>query len=164
MRIITICFAVAGLVGCGDDDKDPIDWDPECEGTADTHSCLSFEVGTSQHVRDNKVGDLTGTLFWALFNEGDVDLATGARTGDPVRFGTVSVDLSTADRTHAIHVVNLEPGSYHPMMQLDDDGSGGPNDGDVVTTPQAAVDSAAGVHQSYNVTLGLICAGGICNP
>jgi len=169
MRNFTFSILIAfALTACGEGEKhDPpqtIDWDLECEGTLDVNACVTLVVGSSQYVRDNAAGDVIGTLFWGLYKEGDVD-SFGIPSGEPAYSGEIAdVDLSSDNRTHLIHIANVEARKYHPLLQLDDDLSGSPNDGDAVTVAPPAFNAPAGAHTTRNVTLGLLCSGGLCDP
>jgi hypothetical protein len=174
MRNVTLSLlAILGFTACGEGEKrDPaqtIEWDPECVGTLDTNACVTLVVGSNNFVRTNAVGDLIGTVYWALYNEGDVDLLTGPKTGvTPAYSGEVEdVNVSTADNNHMIHVANISARKYHALLQLDDDLTGAPNDGDVVTLPQAAFTAAAGEHTTRDITFNHLCgefAAGECDP
>lgn len=169
MRNVTLSIlAVLLFTACGEGEKhDPpqnIEWDPECSGTLDANACVTLVVGANQFVRDNAPGDLVGTVFWALYKEGDVDLLTGARSGDALYSGEIAdVDVSAANLTHLIHIANMSPRKYHPLLQLDDDVTGAPNDGDAVTLPQPAFNAPAGVHTTRNITFDHLCSGGECD-
>jgi hypothetical protein len=123
-------------------------------------------ISSTQSVRDTAPGDVIGGLFWALYNEGDVNPLTGPVAGAVAAYSgeVADVNLSTENHSHMVHIANAVARKYHPLLQLDDDDSGAPNDGDVVTLPPAAFNAPAGEHTTRNVAFDFLCVGGACDP
>jgi len=165
--MLVLVFTACGE-GEGHEPPQTIEWPPQCEGTLDANACVTLDLRTNDFVRANAPGDKIGTAFWALYKEGDVDLVTGARAGEPLYSGEVAnVDLSTENRSHLIHIANMAARKYQALLQLDDDVSGGPNDGDLVTLPQRAFNALAGEYTERTITFDHYCgaiAAGECDP
>jgi hypothetical protein len=110
---------------------------------------VQFRFTAADDLRDSSAAERrsrVGTIHWALYAEGEVDLFGPGDDESEYggRLSGVDFSRSSPPPAYLTEPVDVDPGAYHVLAFLDQNGTEAAEDGEWVTFPSEAVRVPAG--------------------